>query len=112
MDEGANAHTPGPYLDDGEHRSVQTRAAHRPQSLATLQPLDMHLRTGRLGMREHVERLKGGKGLRAMWSAGLDAPMLAIVEVWFRGCLLYTSDAADEEDSVDLGGRAAASSHA
>ena len=23
----------------------------------------------------------------------------------FRNCLLYTSDAADEEDSVDLGGR-------
>ncbi|GLP46128.1 hypothetical protein HpBGD107_09520 [Helicobacter pylori] len=23
----------------------------------------------------------------------------------FRACLLYTSDAADEEDSVDLGGR-------
>ena len=23
----------------------------------------------------------------------------------FIGCLLYTSDAADEEDSVDLGGR-------
>src|SRR5664280_3389449 len=23
----------------------------------------------------------------------------------FSGCLLYTSDAADEEDSVDLGGR-------
>src|SRR5665648_1068392 len=23
----------------------------------------------------------------------------------FKGCLLYTSDAADEEDSVDLGGR-------
>ena len=22
-----------------------------------------------------------------------------------KGCLLYTSDAADEEDSVDLGGR-------
>jgi hypothetical protein len=41
MDEGANAHTPGSYLDDGEHRSVQTRAAHRPQSLATLQPLDV-----------------------------------------------------------------------
>eukprot|EP00900_Chrysochromulina_parva_P015301 jgi/Chrpa1/23772/Chrysochromulina_OHIO_Genome00026970-RA len=41
MDEGANAHTPGPYLDDGEHWSVQTRAAHRPQSLATLQPLDV-----------------------------------------------------------------------
>src|SRR5665648_923704 len=25
--------------------------------------------------------------------------------VWFNACLLYTSDAADEEDSVDLGGR-------
>ena len=24
---------------------------------------------------------------------------------WSRPCLLYTSDAADEEDSVDLGGR-------
>src|SRR5664279_498222 len=24
---------------------------------------------------------------------------------WLKGCLLYTSDAADEEDSVDLGGR-------
>ena len=24
---------------------------------------------------------------------------------WFDSCLLYTSDAADEEDSVDLGGR-------
>ena len=23
----------------------------------------------------------------------------------YHGCLLYTSDAADEEDSVDLGGR-------
>ena len=24
---------------------------------------------------------------------------------WVNPCLLYTSDAADEEDSVDLGGR-------
>ena len=24
---------------------------------------------------------------------------------WYCTCLLYTSDAADEEDSVDLGGR-------
>ena len=24
---------------------------------------------------------------------------------WYKVCLLYTSDAADEEDSVDLGGR-------
>src|SRR5665648_166460 len=26
-------------------------------------------------------------------------------EGWLKDCLLYTSDAADEEDSVDLGGR-------
>ena len=26
-------------------------------------------------------------------------------EEWEKDCLLYTSDAADEEDSVDLGGR-------
>ena len=34
---------------------------------------------------------------------------LAIVVVWFNSdqytCLLYTSDAADERSSVDLGGR-------
>src|SRR5664279_3666111 len=28
----------------------------------------------------------------------------ALSDAW-KGCLLYTSDAADEEDSVDLGGR-------
>ena len=25
--------------------------------------------------------------------------------IWIHGCLLYTSDAADERSSVDLGGR-------
>ena len=33
---------------------------------------------------------------------------LTVVFIVFKGfffCLLYTSDAADEEDSVDLGGR-------
>src|SRR5664279_2725864 len=28
-----------------------------------------------------------------------------VVTRWYSICLLYTSDAADEEDSVDLGGR-------
>src|SRR5664280_3504943 len=41
-------------------------------------------------------------------------PVIAVVIIWFLDeaasdisnfCLLYTSDAADEEDSVDLGGR-------
>ena len=38
----------------------------------------------------HVEQLKGGTGLRAMCSAGLDSPMLAIVEVWFGGVGIRT----------------------
>ena len=31
--------------------------------------------------------------------------MYSLSKVQYRDCLLYTSDAADEEDSVDLGGR-------
>src|SRR5664279_2443673 len=31
--------------------------------------------------------------------------VLAWRQAWAPDCLLYTSDAADEEDSVDLGGR-------
>ncbi|WP_029741852.1 NAD(P)-binding protein, partial [Enterobacter asburiae] len=30
-------------------------------------------------------------------------PVGAAISIWPNGCLLYTSDAADEEDSVDLG---------
>ena len=33
--------------------------------------------------------------------------MIAVDESVVKCCLLYTSDAADEEDSVDLGGRRA-----
>ena len=35
----------------------------------------------------------------------LDDRMLRGVNVWIKPCLLYTSDAADERSSVDLGGR-------
>eukprot|EP00658_Telonema_sp_P-2_P040556 TRINITY_DN289_c0_g1_i6.p1 TRINITY_DN289_c0_g1~~TRINITY_DN289_c0_g1_i6.p1 ORF type:complete len:173 (-),score=23.16 TRINITY_DN289_c0_g1_i6:127-645(-) len=34
-----------------------------------------------------------------------DEPRRKVVRDLLNGCLLYTSDAADEEDSVDLGGR-------
>ena len=37
-------------------------------------------------------------------SGNLQAPM-TVVEERTVGCLLYTSDAADERSSVDLGGR-------
>ena len=39
------------------------------------------------------------------WAASIDGNMACIFGVSPEGCLLYTSDAADEEDSVDLGGR-------
>ena len=46
---------------------------------------------------------------RAEWSLsdpGIDLIILGMgANDMLRGCLLYTSDAADEEDSVDLGGR-------
>src|SRR5665648_1049461 len=34
-----------------------------------------------------------------------DSTMVGFAHDHLNGCLLYTSDAADEEDSVDLGGR-------
>ena len=64
-------------------------------------------------MKKYVIIVAGGKGLRM----GSDLPkqflpmgdkpvLMHTLEVFRRyDCLLYTSDAADEEDSVDLGGR-------
>src|SRR5664280_3701918 len=40
------------------------------------------------------------------WGVNFDPPELSrLKSSYFIECLLYTSDAADEEDSVDLGGR-------
>src|SRR5664279_1891078 len=47
-----------------------------------------------VGTRRFREDLQRERGLSAEEADGL-----------LQGCLLYTSDAADEEDSVDLGGR-------
>src|SRR5674536_406231 len=41
---------------------------------------------------------------RREWCAGWPASSTGWCRTWTT-CLLYTSDAADEEDSVDLGGR-------
>src|SRR5664279_234230 len=77
----------------------------------------LHLLHGELGERaakKHLKRL-GLKFLTANFRTPRgeidlifrDADCLVFVEVKTRSsdCLLYTSDAADEEDSVDLGGR-------
>src|SRR5664279_6583684 len=46
-----------------------------------------------------------GKSLRGSATAGGRCRHLLAAFTHVSGCLLYTSDAADEEDSVDLGGR-------
>src|SRR5664279_6445977 len=38
------------------------------------------------------------------YHAGMDAPSRKKSQEDFRACLLYTSDAAEEEDRVDFGG--------
>ena len=48
------------------------------------------------------------KGTKLMPQCGFSNNVVQILNslgVAFNTCLLYTSDAADEEDSVDLGGR-------
>ena len=53
-------------------------------------------------------QLRGAVGQRGL-EADLEARRLFLVELpgadHVRACLLYTSDAADERSSVDLGGR-------
>ena len=44
-------------------------------------------------------------GLEEISVIGEDGRMTAMAGKRFEGCLLYTSDAADERSSVDLGGR-------
>ena len=36
---------------------------------------------------------------------GLGVAIIGVALAWLTACLLYTSDAADERSSVDLGGR-------
>src|SRR5674536_395989 len=58
---------------------------------------------------EHVQRgEQGGRAVAFVVVVMVPArPFFIGSEGWVRSsaCLLYTSDAADEEDSVDLGGR-------
>ena len=53
----------------------------------------------------------GRQGHRGWWHdvdrhiCGVDPAIVAVQHHHLVGCLLYTSDAADERSSVDLGGR-------
>src|SRR5678816_738102 len=50
-------------------------------------------------------------GFATLWTALVTLPLMSVVQYlcakigMVSGCLLYTSDAADERSSVDLGGR-------
>src|SRR5664279_6447121 len=57
--------------------------------------------TKALGNPEHTGRTRG-YGPSVPWKTGFPEYSESYRS---RSCLLYTSDAADEEDSVDLGGR-------
>src|SRR5664279_4988255 len=67
------------------------------------------LRTARPNPRR-MQRLRGPRRSRATSPSARAAVVVAVVAVAGKTpqqpmtCLLYTSDAADEEDSVDLGG--------
>ena len=69
-------------LGDVYKRQEETPAA------GGLQPRQLGLQVGRVGLRD-----------------GLTAAMIGDADDQLIGCLLYTSDAADERSSVDLGGR-------
>ena len=60
---------------------------------------DVYKRQGRRGAKSKFRR--AGRTHRATQ----DHRTSNIFDTQFRGCLLYTSDAADERSSVDLGGR-------
>ena len=59
-----------------------------------------------------VYKRQGGDGTAKIWDLGsgdllrtLSGHTGPVLSVAFSPCLLYTSDAADERSSVDLGGR-------
>src|SRR5665648_251137 len=53
----------------------------------------------------HVEHLKTNKNTIHKMFHVEHSYIFPLFKAIFHTCLLYTSDAADEEDSVDLGGR-------
>src|SRR5664279_3617392 len=83
----------GAYKDDGRGMSVWDTFSHTPGKTANGDTGDV--------ADDHYHRYK--EDIQLMKGLGLTCYRFSVS--WSRICLLYTSDAADEEDSVDLGGR-------
>src|SRR5664279_6071906 len=84
----------------------------RKSALFALRPADS---APTLCISAMMESTSGGSMFSMLMVPGMDEPLRKMGAACFAGdgsaalhntgCLLYTSDAADEEDSVDLGGR-------
>ena len=86
------------------HWGMAHAVAH-PAISRVLRPVVLFVSTpGRQLVRHHGLPVVGGEHHREAVQASAFAPVLAI-GVQNVPCLLYTSDAADERSSVDLGGR-------
>eukprot|EP00658_Telonema_sp_P-2_P028966 TRINITY_DN22093_c0_g1_i1.p1 TRINITY_DN22093_c0_g1~~TRINITY_DN22093_c0_g1_i1.p1 ORF type:complete len:106 (+),score=24.13 TRINITY_DN22093_c0_g1_i1:157-474(+) len=86
----------------GSEMCIRDRCSYQgiPSSSDDGHPLDAQQDRTYVGCREHTHTLKFIIDLQSHIT-----PLTTFKKKSFRICLLYTSDAADEEDSVDLGGR-------
>eukprot|EP00656_Telonema_subtile_P039845 TRINITY_DN44928_c0_g1_i2.p1 TRINITY_DN44928_c0_g1~~TRINITY_DN44928_c0_g1_i2.p1 ORF type:complete len:262 (+),score=51.25 TRINITY_DN44928_c0_g1_i2:175-960(+) len=82
-------------------QSAFTSASQPLEAIGTLETEDLHAFPWRVCL--------AGGWLDQPWVSSISPGSTIVVNVKahpkFKTCLLYTSDAADEEDSVDLGGR-------
>src|SRR5664280_1176338 len=98
-------------FDDGLEAGAAFGAYHRGEKVVDLWGGVADTKTGRLWDEDALVLVYSTtKGITAMCANRLVQEGAIDVEApvetyWPEFCLLYTSDAADEEDSVDLGGR-------
>src|SRR5678815_1242037 len=95
VEEGAGKRIPleGVLIAHGQRNLVLGRRLPRHASAGVPPPIPLH---------RHTQNLEAD--IRVIDLASRIVPREARVEVVRKACLLYTSDAADERSSVDLGG--------
>src|SRR5450756_3243212 len=82
----------------GERASAQSHFGDLCRMLGEPTPTDADPTGSWYAFEKGAEKFDGGDGFADVWKKGFFA--------WeYKGCLLYTSDAADDLLCVDLGGR-------